>query len=365
MPDTTVKFFDSTQSGAPTLSGQAGRLVAVLDACLINGYGSVTLDSLVVSGNVATATQSTGHGFTMLGTSGPVVTISGAATAGINGEWRIASVPDSTTFTFAAPGVSNQTASGTIAVKRSAAGWGKAFAGTNKGAYRSADVTGTRRYFRVNDASATIPSLNMYATMTTVDAGTGGSPTYYFGKSSEASAVARPWRLVADGRRFYLFAQNDGAEWYGMLFFGDVGAYKSADAYACLLIAGNAADYYSNNFYLLKTNNGHFCRGYNQAKANVAAQLVSHGHSNGLGAGAMQAYPAPADTAFHGWPVEAWEDTAVARGLMPGLWNPIHAAASIADGTIISAVSQIGGGSLIVQQLAYGSFCALALAGPW
>lgn len=36
----TVRFYASTDSGAPTLSGTAGALIAVLKACLVDGYGS-------------------------------------------------------------------------------------------------------------------------------------------------------------------------------------------------------------------------------------------------------------------------------------------------------------------------------------
>lgn len=38
----TVRIYKSTDSSAPVLSGQAGALIALLDAVLINGYGSAT-----------------------------------------------------------------------------------------------------------------------------------------------------------------------------------------------------------------------------------------------------------------------------------------------------------------------------------
>lgn len=37
-----ITVYKSTDASAPTLSGQAGRLIAVLDACLVTGYGSKT-----------------------------------------------------------------------------------------------------------------------------------------------------------------------------------------------------------------------------------------------------------------------------------------------------------------------------------
>ena len=37
---TTVNIYRSTDASAPTLEGVNGSLVALLDACLVNGYGS-------------------------------------------------------------------------------------------------------------------------------------------------------------------------------------------------------------------------------------------------------------------------------------------------------------------------------------
>lgn len=40
MSGTHVKYFDSTMPGAPVMSGTVGAMIAVLDACLVNGFGS-------------------------------------------------------------------------------------------------------------------------------------------------------------------------------------------------------------------------------------------------------------------------------------------------------------------------------------
>lgn len=47
---TAVKFFHSEMPSAPVLSGTAGSLLAILDACLVNGWGLMTATSVVVSG---------------------------------------------------------------------------------------------------------------------------------------------------------------------------------------------------------------------------------------------------------------------------------------------------------------------------
>ena len=38
----TVRVYSSTDASAPVLTGQVGSLIAVLDACLVNGYGTKT-----------------------------------------------------------------------------------------------------------------------------------------------------------------------------------------------------------------------------------------------------------------------------------------------------------------------------------
>ena len=42
--DTTVKFYNSSMPGAPVLSGSAGAMLAVLQACLVDGWGAAAVD---------------------------------------------------------------------------------------------------------------------------------------------------------------------------------------------------------------------------------------------------------------------------------------------------------------------------------
>jgi hypothetical protein len=135
MADTSVKYFHGSMPGAPVLSGTAGALINVLDACLVNGFGVSAVASLVVAGEVATATISGGHS----GEVGSVMTVAGATPSGLNGEKKVLSVGGgNTTLTFDATGIADQTATGSITIKVSGAGWVKAFSGTNLAAYRAA-----------------------------------------------------------------------------------------------------------------------------------------------------------------------------------------------------------------------------------
>ena len=63
MADTSVKYFHSEMPGAPVMSGTAGSRIAVLDACLVDGWGLLTASSVVVAAGVATATFPTSHAF--------------------------------------------------------------------------------------------------------------------------------------------------------------------------------------------------------------------------------------------------------------------------------------------------------------
>ena len=233
-------------TGAPTLNGTVGSLIGVLDACLVNGFGLVTLDSLVISGGIATATRAAGHSAEV----GAVIAIAGATVTGgtVNGNQKVLSA-NATQFTFDATGISNQTATGTITAKLAAAGWTKLFSGTNLAAYKSADVATTGCVLRVDDTNTTVALVKAFETMSDINTGTGQFPTsgqigtgLQWSKSSTANATANPWMLVADGRFFYFARAYRGGNNatqindYELTVFGDFLPTKSSgDAYGCVI----------------------------------------------------------------------------------------------------------------------------------
>lgn len=238
----TVKYFHSAMSGAPTLNGVAGSLIAVLDACLVNGFGLKTADSVTVSGGIATATFSTGHSFEP----DVIALVSGATPSGLNGEKRVLTT-STNTITFDASGITDQTASGTITVKLAPAGWAKPFSGTNLAAYRSNDVTGTRMFLRVDDTGTTNARVVGYESMSDVDTGVRAFPLAvqlagggYWPKANAANATARAWTVIADSRGFWLHTHSAGSNpgMAGCVWgFGDFSSYKAGDPYACALFA--------------------------------------------------------------------------------------------------------------------------------
>lgn len=242
-----VIWFDSAETGAPTLNNAAGSLVAVLDACLLNGFNlkSITIN---VAGGVATATCN-GHGFS--GAAGKLLLIAGATPNELNGL-KQPTVTGTNTFTFPAPGVPDGAATGAITAKRAPLGWTKAHAAANKAAYRSSDVQATGRLLRVDDtaaapASATDARVVMYEAMADIDTGTGAGPTAaqlaggaYWGKGTN-DATAKSWVLIGDGRLFYFFGPHSGAAGLAAYAFGDVVSYRAADAYGCVLFGSSSA----------------------------------------------------------------------------------------------------------------------------
>lgn len=239
--DTSVKWFYSGMADAPALSGQAGALINLLDACLINGFSTRTPDSVSISAGVATVVIGAGNPYEKHA----VVSISGASNAVLNAEWRIDSAAASS-FTFLCPGVADGVVTG-ASVKRAGGGWTKPFSGTNLAAYQSADPASTQLYLRVDDSGTTAAQVRGYENMTDISAGTGLFPTTeqrtessaVWQKSNAANSTSRDWVVVTDGLLFfYAPASNAQVNFLGQhtpFRFGDIRSRVPGDAYHCIL----------------------------------------------------------------------------------------------------------------------------------
>lgn len=208
--DTSVKHYRSDTSPALVLNGQVGSLIGILDAVLVNGYGLQTATSLVVADGVATVTLPS----TFAAGEDAVVLVSGATPAALNGEQRLIATTTNT-IRFATD-QANVTATGTITVRVAPAGWTKAFSGTNKAVYRSADPLAHAggMCLRVDDTGTLTARVIGYESMTDVDTGLGPFPTnaqisggLHWHKSSAANANAAGWSVIADSRFFIFYAQ--------------------------------------------------------------------------------------------------------------------------------------------------------------
>ena len=366
MPDTTVKLFRSTDAGAPTIGAAAGSLIAVLDACLVTGYGAVTVNTLSVVSGVATAIVSAGHGLTMAGSTGPVMRIAGATPSGLNGDWR-ATVVNSTTFTFATT-AADGTASGTITAQRAPAGWEKAFSGTNLAAYRSTDLAATGCYLRVDDPAGSggtcLTYATGYATMSDIDTGTDSfisrSGVIYRGGAGGA------WFIIADSRAMYIFVgalDNYLDRGFGGYYFGDI-VNCAPDPYACGFVATQGSYYGAELMYLYEgsaQNILKFPRSYTGLGAAVGADAVSHRLAGKL------PYPNPVNNALMAYPVGVLQAGGIYRGDMPGYYAPAHNlyGAGVRAGQMFS-LDGIGAATRDFIALSSTSTCGLFdITGPW
>lgn len=243
----TPKFFTDAMTGAPVLSGTAGALIAILDACLVNGFGLKTADSVTVAGGIATMNFSTGHSFE----ANAIALVAGATPAGLNGEQRILSVTTNTaSYATTAP---DGTATGTITAKLAPLGWTKVYSGTNKAVYKPSAVEASSAMLRVDDTGTNYARIRMFEAMTDVDTGVNPAPNdvnvpggAYWCKSSSANSAAKSWTMFGDDRNFYFApafystSTNKNACIYA---FGDLASYKSGDAF-CGFVTGDVNDLY-------------------------------------------------------------------------------------------------------------------------
>jgi hypothetical protein len=260
----TVTVYRSDDASAPVLSGSVGSLITVLDACLVNGYGT-----------------------------------------------------------------------------KSAAGWSKAFTGTNQAAYRM-PAGSNLHYLAVDDTTTTYATLRGYEAMTAVATGTGQFPTTAqlatsnVTKSSAADTTARSWVLVTNGTMVYLHITttvvSDGST-ANMVAFGQIVSNKVGDAYGTMLICNNSSVYTANVMYAAiasvsgAPSIGHYlARSYTQVGGSMQCAkgvdpfLCAGGTT--IGASGMT-YPMPVDGGLYMSPVRVAESL-LFRGVMPGLWAPAH-----------------------------------------
>lgn len=308
-----VNVYYSTDGSAPTLNQSPGSLIGILDACLLNGYGS-----------------------------------------------------------------------------KSAAGWDKAFTGTNVAAYRA--PAGNRHYLRVDDTPTGSARWQGYESMTDVDTGTGPFPTsaqlsggvyIYHG----ANTSPHHWMLLASDKFFYLFVvpgnvQMPAASYCYGCAFGDIISYKSGDAYHTILAGGPAAPAQSNVFGLGNifsgagaSSQGHYmARSHTQIGAAIGVGKTadqSRGVSNGIFAsGSITPYPDPITGGMLMSVVPVMESVG-ARGHMPGLWQPLHATpASPLDtftgtGTLAGKTFQIVNPHGYAGGTSYGSRLIVEISDTW
>lgn len=387
MTSTAVKFLHSELPGAPVLSGTAGSLIAVLDACLETGWGLLTASSVSVASGVATATFTATHVYEV----DSVILVAGAGTAALNGEQRVTG-KSSLSVSWPAPGVADGAVSGPVTVKLAPAGWAKAFAGTNRAAYRSLSPSATGAYIRIDHALAKVARMRAYSVMTDIDTGSDPTPTdaqvaggCYVPVSNVADSSARRWMIVASDRCVHILVAHSATypEDYGLQVAGDFPSLKAGDAYR-VLVVGEIADYSSGGSPGLNSSihapsgvvGAYVMRQYAQVGGSIPVYVYKPGFvQNGLsGQSNHPVGPNPINNGLDICPTLFLEQTANGsrRGEVPGVYGIPHYLGSGFDNkTRINAAVGLPGHSLIAvrfggyQSLTLSYRAAIDITGPW
>jgi len=285
-------IYRSTDTSAPVLTGQTGSLITLLDACLVNGYGSKT-----------------------------------------------------------------------------AAGWGKAFSGTSKAAYRAA--SGSRLYYRIQDdgpGAGTFKEARIrgYEVMTDVDTGTGLFPTttqaangQFIRKSATADSTARTWIVIADARTVYLFVlTGDVANTYFTANFGEFYSFVANDAYNGYVMARFTENSAAGNVERLDLLDVALAGGNTvvtycpRGHTGLGSCVILSKHGDGAKGNSTSLigeipFTNPADGGLYMSPVWFADPTTAPvngiRGRQRGFWHFLHVAASVSDGDTVSGTGGLAG----------------------
>ena len=230
-----------------------------------------------------------------------------------------------------------------------AAGWTKEFTGTGKAVFKQgAGSNGMRLRVDCSTSSMT-PRVRGFEEMTDVDTGIGPFPTDaqisgggYFYVSNTADTTARPWVIVASEKAFYLYVGHDNTTAQGIsgsttykqiFFFGDIVSYKAGDSFHTLLIsnstASNGGSSFAQSSTIVTPASGHFmARDHTQIGAAVTVgKSIDRDLASGVtifGTGGST-YPDPVTGGMRLDLVRVFiPSSIVLRGVMPGLWVPMH-----------------------------------------
>jgi len=275
----TVTIYQSTDSSAPVLKGQFGSLTTLLDACLVNGYGSKAA-----------------AGWTI------------AYTATNNRAYRM-STSSSTGYFL---NVQDMTPGGTYGAQ-------------------DALFTGFKSMSAINTGTGQFPT---YAQSGFWPGGLGGMPIR---KSNTEDATARPWTLVANATCFYLFVDSGDATGESRTCgFGDIFAYGATDTNYCLNMGrigagGNSAN---DTLPILDTvttcipsvTGGWLADSWTGSAGSTLAGKISDKTKGGqnivCGGASSITYPNGPDAALLIAPIYVMHNGSV-RGYLKGLWNPL------------------------------------------
>ena len=283
----------------------------------------------------------------------------------------------------AAPVLSNPSAGSLIGVLdaclvngytgKTGAGWTKAFSGTNLAAYRQG--AGSMCYLRVDDGTGSFKvKMRGYESMTDVNTGTGEFPTttqlangVYAAISTSTTAANKPWIVVADNKRFYLWVGvslitdvdiSTSTTWQALFFFGDIISFRPGDTYCCQIMGSDSASNGTERFGLAGALTSVIAGSFIARDAAQAAGSVNNskyydyyggGSSATIGSATCVAYPDPITGGINLSRIHVSNGTTVEgiRGRLPGVFAPLNALPGN-NGDTFSGVGDLYGRTFIL-----------------
>ena len=270
---------------------------------------------------------------------------------------------------------------------KTGAGWTKAFSGTNLAAYRQG--AGSMCYLRVDDGTGSFKvKMRGYESMTGIDTGVNAFPTtaqlangVYAAIGIATTAANKPWIVVADNKRFYLWvgvslttavAISTSTTWQALFFFGDIISFRPGDTYCCQIMGSDSANNGTERFglagALTSVNTGSFI----ERDAAQAAGAVNNGKhfdyfgansSPTMGSTACVAYPDPITGGINLSRIHVSNGATVKgiRGRLPGVFAPLNALPGN-NGDTFSGVGDLDGRTFILLDCGSGTTrCRVAL----
>lgn len=333
MPVSQFKVYSSSDGFAPQMDGTSGSLLSVLNACLVDGFGSKIpagwLKPLADVGNIGVFQQPSGSGF--------VIHVNDAAPT------------SSTTYTIGHSRMVTVTGYESISSVSS---------GSTTAGYID-QGTGFGQFPLNGQTSISTYGLNIGALI--------------WVKSISIDSTPRPWRMFVDDRTMYLFIQHgvSGAS-YTMYSFGDLYSLYQNDRYQCHIQGLNAANSgiwnRSDASDLLVTNQNSFVsfpdtflartwggggQSINAFKTGDVGKCYHLSRTNYSGNGvnntlATMYGPVPyvnsTDQSVYIHPVLMFESANFTyRGRMRGMWHITHRYENFSDGQVIYGTNEVAG----------------------
>lgn len=296
MPLSQFTIYQSSDASAPVLSGTVGSLVAVLDACLVTGYGAKA-----------------GAGWTKPFTG----TDKAAFRNSTGGTGFYLRVQDD------GPGV---------------------------GTAKEARITGYESMSDVDTGSAPFP---------TAAQGVGGIAMVVARKSASADATPRDWIVVADAYTFYFFARTEASVSWVAFAFGDFYSIKTtADAYRCMIIGRQTENSSSGSVDglddLTSISSATAASFIARTSAGTGGSITMSKHGDATKGSATLlsgnvVYPNTPDSGLYLSPVWICESsTSIVRGRMRGFYQILHPISSFGDADTFSGANSYSGKTFLI-----------------